>query len=190
MNRRDIPNIITILRMSFAPLVVWLLINERYAQALLLFGVAGASDALDGYLAKHYHWTSRLGSVLDPLADKLLLVSSYGALGWMGIIPVWLLMAVIVRDVLILAGAIAYHHLIGHVEMAPTLISKINTLVQVMLVLVLVTSLSIEPLPKWLLDGMIYGVLATTVLSGADYVRTWSIRALRARAERRIGKGT
>lgn len=184
MNRRDIPNIISMGRILLVPLVVWLLMRERFAEALLLFAVAGASDALDGYLAKHFHWTSRLGSILDPLADKLLLVSSYLALGWLGIIPVWLVAAVIVRDALILFGAIAYHYLIGHVEMAPTLVSKINTLAQIVLVLALVMSLSLMPLPPWAITGMIYFVLATTVLSGLDYFRTWTIRALRVRSGR------
>ena len=76
--------------------------------ALVLFAVAGFSDALDGFLAKHYHWESRLGSILDPLADKLLLVASFATLTWLGLIPYWLLWLVLGRDVLIVAGALAY----------------------------------------------------------------------------------
>lgn len=184
MNCRDIPNIISVARILLVLPVVWLLVQEQFEAALLLFAVAGVSDALDGYLAKHFNWTSRLGSILDPLADKALLVSAYLVLGWLNILPVWLVVAVIIRDVLILLGAIAYHYLIGHVEMAPTLASKINTFTQIMLILAVMASLTFFPLDEWIINALIYGVLATTVLSGIDYVRTWSIRAARARSDR------
>ena len=90
MNRSDIPNIISMLRIILVIPTVMLLLNERYGQALILFAVAGASDGLDGYIAKRYHYVSRLGTILDPLADKLLLVCTYLALGWLGLLPAWL----------------------------------------------------------------------------------------------------
>ncbi|MDE2089174.1 MAG: CDP-alcohol phosphatidyltransferase family protein, partial [Gammaproteobacteria bacterium] len=108
MTRRDLPNLISVLRMLLVLPVVALLMTEHYREALLLFGLAGLSDALDGFLAKRYGWTSRLGAVLDPLADKILLVSSYIALGWLRLLPLWLVAAVIVRDLVIVIGAAVY----------------------------------------------------------------------------------
>jgi len=177
----DIPNLITFLRICLVPPVVWLLLHENFSYALLLYVVAGISDGLDGYIAKRYHYASRLGSVLDPLADKLLLVGTYLALAWLTLLPWWLVTAVILRDLLIVMGAVAYHVLIGQYEMAPTLISKLNTVAQIILGLAIVLSMGTVPLPEWLLHGMILVVLGTTLVSGADYVWTWGKRACRAR---------
>ena len=90
MKPSDIPNIITVFRFLLVPPVVVLLLQDRFFAALVVFGIAGISDGLDGFLAKHYHWTSRIGALMDPLADKLLMVSSYLTLGWLGLIPQWL----------------------------------------------------------------------------------------------------
>lgn len=127
MTRADIPNIISVLRIGLVLPVVAALVHEQFTLALLLYTRRGLSDALDGYIAKRYHCASRLGSILDPLADKLLLVSTYVALAWLGLLPVWLVAAVAARDILILVGAVSYHLLIGEYEMKPTLISKLNT---------------------------------------------------------------
>jgi len=161
--------------------VVVLLIQKQFAPALVLFAVAGASDGLDGYLAKRYGWVSRLGSILDPIADKLLLVSSLLALGWLGLLPVWLVFVVLGRDIIIFIGALAYHYLIGDYDLAPTIVSKINTFSQIVLVLATVLSLSFYPLPEWFLTRLIDIVLATTVLSGIDYVWTWGRSAINER---------
>lgn len=184
MNRAAIPNIISIIRIILVIPIVMLLLNERYGQALLLFAVAGASDALDGYIAKRYNYVSRLGTILDPLADKLLLVCTFLALGWLGEIPLWLVMAVIARDGLIVAGGVAYHYLVGHFDMVPTLISKVNTFAQIVLALAAVLSLSIFPVPElsWFIGWMIYITLGTTLISGVDYIWTWGVRAYRAKS--------
>ena len=181
MTRADIPNIISVLRIGMVLPVVAALSNGEFVLALLLYTVAGVSDGIDGYIAKRFNYTSRLGSILDPLADKLLLVSTYLALAWLGLLPVWLVAAVVARDLLILAGAASYHLLIGEYEMAPTLVSKLNTVAQIVLGLAVVFSAGIYALPQVLLDGMIWLVLATTVVSGVDYVWTWGTRACRAR---------
>ena len=184
MKARDIPNVLSMLRMSLAVPSALLLLQEWYNAALLIFLVAGLSDALDGYLAKRFGWRSRLGSILDPLADKILLVTNYIVLGWLGSIPVWLVVAVISRDVIVVSGALAYHARFGRYEMAPTMASKVNTTVQIVLVVVVVASLGLLSLPDWIVDGLIYGVLATTVWSGVDYVWTWGTQAYRARSRR------
>src|SRR3990172_3309285 len=105
MGLKDIPNIISLLRMALVPPVVILLLNGYYGWALLVFVSAGLSDGLDGYLAKRFGWRSRLGAILDPLADKLLLVASYLTLGWLGQLPLWLVAVVVGRDIVIVAGA-------------------------------------------------------------------------------------
>lgn len=158
--------------------VVYLLIQRQFSFALVLFFIAGISDGLDGYLAKRNNWTTRLGSILDPLADKLLLVFSYFALGWMGDIPMWLVIAVVVRDLIIVVGAIAYHELIGEYDMTPTWVSKANTFFQIVLVLVVVFSLGAYTLPELFIEALVYIVALTTVASGANYVWVWGRRAI------------
>lgn len=181
MTKSDIPNLISFLRIMMVVPIVVLLFRETYNAALLLFLVAGLSDALDGYLANRYGWTSRLGSILDPLADKALLVGCYFALGWMGHIPLWLVLAVVGRDVIIVAGATAFYFLIGRFTMTPSWMSKVNTFAQIALGLAVVMSLAWFPLPEQLLNALFQIVFVTTLMSGADYVWTWSRRALGAR---------
>lgn len=171
-----IPNLITVFRFLLVPPIVLLLLREQFGLALLLFLVAGASDGLDGFLAKRYGWTTRLGGLLDPLADKLLLISCYLALGGLDVIPVWLAAVVVARDLIILGGAAVYHLRIAALEAEPSVISKINTLAQILLVLIAL-GVQIGLVPAAWLAYLVYTVLATTVLSGADYVWTWSWRA-------------
>lgn len=160
---------------------VYLLLNHQYSYALLLFFVAGLSDGLDGFLARHFNWTSRLGSFLDPMGDKLLMTASYFMLGWLGHLPVWLVAIVIGRDLVIVAGALAYRLLVQDITMSPLIISKINTAAQIFLVLLMLFSLSDLPMagnvPDWLIHATIYIVLVTSVLSGLAYIFVWSKRA-------------
>ncbi len=179
MLARDIPNIITAGRFLLVPPTLLLLLDERYLWALALFAVAGLSDALDGFLAKHYGWSSRLGAIMDPLADKLLLDSVFITLAWLGDLPVWLVAAIIVRDLIIVGGAVAYHFLIGSYEMAPSIISKLTTFSQIVLVLVVLAAYGgLIALSEPLLNGLEVVVLALTVVSGASYVWSWGRRAL------------
>lgn len=181
MRARDIPNIITVFRFLLVTPVVWAMLNDRFGLALLLFGVAGLSDAVDGYLAKRNNWTSRMGALMDPLADKLLLVCTFVTLGWLGWIPIWLVVLVILRDLVILTGATVYHFRIERVTMEPSLLSKLNTFTQIMLVLAVMFSRGIQELPHLWIDVLLYSVLVTTLLSGVGYVWTWSRRALHRR---------
>jgi len=175
----DIPNIITVLRFLLVPPVVLLLLQEQFGLALLMFGIAGFSDALDGYLAKRFNWTSRLGALMDPLADKLLLVSSFITLGWLQWIPLWLVAAVILRDLVIVSGAVVYNFRIERLEAEPSMVSKLNTVTQIVLVLAVLFSQAVKPLPYLWMDVLLYSVLATTLWSGFDYVWRWSRRAWR-----------
>ena len=177
MQARDIPNLITFARLLLVPPILFYLLNGRYGLALALFVVAGLSDALDGFLAKQFGWSSRLGGLLDPIADKLLLVSCYLALTWQGLLPVWLTAVVIGRDLIILVGATVYHVLVERLEAAPSVISKLNTLSQLLLVVAVLFHYGAYALPAGWLEVLFFGVLATTILSGADYIWTWGWRA-------------
>ena len=177
MKLRHIPNILTAFRFLLVPPVVVLMLKDEFMPALVLFAVAGFSDAVDGFLARRYHWTSRIGGLMDPLADKLLMVSSYLTLGWLGLIPVWLVALVILRDLVIVTGAVIYNARIEQVEATPSVVSKLNTLAQILLVLSVLFSQAVSALPDWWIDALIYGVLVTIVWSGAGYVWTWGRRA-------------
>ena len=170
---RDIPNLITALRILLVAPFLWLLLEERYGPALALFVIAGVSDALDGFLAKYYGWTSELGGLLDPIADKLLLLGAILALGWLSELPVWLVALVIGRDLLIVGGALAYHLLVERLRAAPLLISKLNTLTQLVLVCAIIVHYGLMPLPQAGLNTLIYLTALTTVWSGAAYVWRW-----------------
>lgn len=181
MKKRDIPNCISIFRIIFVIPIIYLLLIEQYTIALFMFFIVGLSDALDGFLAKRYNWESPLGSVLDPLADKLLLVSTYFALCWLGHIPVWLVLTVIARDVIIVIGAFSFYFLVGRYNLAPSWLSKINTCAQILLGLVVVSTLSFTAISVDVVDVLILVVLATTILSGVDYMLIWGKRAWRAK---------
>ena len=160
--------------------IVWALLNLEYATALVLFAVAGFTDALDGFLAKQFHWQSRLGSILDPLADKLLLVSSFLALAWIELIPLWLVVVVIVRDLLIIIGGVVFHYMFVQFDMAPSRISKANTFFQIIFVLAVVFYHGEFAFTPWVVEALGYIVLVTTVMSGMDYVWVWGRRAVNA----------
>jgi len=184
MKAKDIPNIISIIRILLVAPVILMLYQGHYITALLLFFVAGISDALDGYLAKRYGWTSQLGSMLDPLADKLLLVCSYGMLAWLEHIPMWVVVTIISRDVIILVGSFGYYLLFGRYEMAPSWISKLNTFAQIVMVLFVVASLGVIEVDPVFVTILVYFVFLTTVLSGLDYTLTWGVKAWRNRFQR------
>lgn len=184
MNKSNIPNLISFVRLLLIIPVVWYLLQQRYEIALGLFIIAGLSDAVDGYLARKYHWGSHLGGWLDPLADKAMQVSVYICLTWLQLIPLWLLLAVIIRDLLIVSGGVFYYYRIEKVNAAPSLISKLNTFMQILLVVIILLHKSLYELPMSIVDMTIYAVLATTVLSGLDYVITWSIKAWQTKKDR------
>jgi len=176
---KDLPNLISMLRIVLVAPVVWALGTEQFALALILFAVAGISDGLDGFLAKHYHWESRLGSILDPIADKLLLVASFATLTWLGALPMWLLWLVLARDIIIIGGGLAYHYKVGQFDLTPLWSSKINTTLQIALVLlVIVHQQWFEGLDQLVTIG-IWLVVASVINSGTEYVLVWGARAWR-----------
>ena len=178
MSPRDIPNLLTALRVLLVLPATWLMLEHRYASALVVFGVAGLTDALDGFLARRFGWQSRLGATLDPLADKLLAVSAYLVLGAQGVLPAWLVALVLARDLVIVVGSVAYHMRVERLEASPSLLSKLNTLLQIVLVLTAMAT-QVAPVPSAALEGLVWAVAATTLGSGIDYVWRWGRRARR-----------
>lgn len=176
--REQIPNIITVIRiLSIAP-ICWLLWRGSYSLALILLVLAGLSDALDGFLARRYGWFTRLGAMLDPVADKLFVVSVFIVFGLKGSLPWWLIALVIGRDVVIVLGALAYRLVRGKLDMHPLLISKLNTGLQIALLAVTLFHVAMHPLPDWFNQGLQWLVAATTCLSGMAYVYLWGRYAL------------
>ncbi len=181
-----IPNAITLARMAVAPPLAWLIFAGREADALLLAAVAGASDGIDGWLARRNGWTSRLGGLLDPIADKLLLSAGYVGFAITELLPLWLCLLVLGRDVIIVGGAVAYHALVEPLTAAPSRLSKFTTALQIALaVAVLALAAGAVAIPPVVLDAAIVLVAMSTAASGVHYVLTWSMRTravLRARA--------
>jgi len=184
VNLRQLPNLITGVRMLLVLPLMWSLRDGDYDWSLVIALAAGGSDAVDGWLAKRYRWQTRLGGLLDPVADKLLLVASFVGLWLAGASPGWLTALVIGRDVVIVAGAVVYNAVVGPVDANPTLLSKVTTVAQIGLVLALLVGLAWRPLPVDVSIGSIWLVAALTFVSGIDYVVRWSLlahRELRAR---------
>jgi cardiolipin synthase (CMP-forming) len=179
---RDIPNLLCVLRMALVIPVVWAILEGRYPLALLLFFVAGFTDGLDGFLAKRYSWQSKLGALLDPAADKLLLVCAFVTLWYAGYVPPWLLAAVVIRDLVIVIGAGLYQWRVGDFEAEPSIVSKLNSVLQLLYVLLSLSLLSFGLPGRGVIDALGWLVLVTTVISGVDYVVRWTGRARVARA--------
>lgn len=176
MNYKHIPNLITLLRFVLVWPVVTSLLNKRYDLALVLFVVAAISDGLDGFLAKHYKWSSRLGGILDPLADKALLVACFIVLTVQGLIPESLLILAIARDLIIVLGATAYQLFIGPLQPEPRAASKLNTFLQIVLIIGLILD-QVVGFPTFFIPTLIAIVYASTIISGIDYMIVWGLRA-------------
>jgi cardiolipin synthase len=177
MRLTQLPNTITVLRLILVPVLIALLHRGDYPAAFWLFLVAGLSDGLDGFLARRYHWQSHLGGILDPVADKVLMVGMYISLTMLHLLPLWLLLVVVSRDFLIVGGYLVYTSHRGAVRMQPSILSKINTAVQIaLLVAVLAEQAAFIQIPM-LVDLLTYSVAVSTVVSGAHYYWWWVLRA-------------
>jgi cardiolipin synthase len=173
----NIANVISIGRLLASPVAVWLIINREYQLAFMVFILAGISDAVDGFIAKKFDMETELGKYLDPMADKVLLVSVYVTLGATDILPNWLVILVVFRDVIIVGGAMLYHTVAKSLTVTPLIVSKINTAAQVALAALVLCALAYGFLDHWSINALIYIVGVTTLLSGGAYVVTWSRKA-------------
>ena len=168
-----VPNIITILRFLLVPVVVFALLTGEMAWALAGFLVAGISDAVDGFIARHFNQRSELGAYMDPMADKILLVSVFLVLGYMGELPLWLVILTVSRDALIV-GAVLLSTIMGNpVAMRPLFVSKANTAAQIVLASLVLGELAFGITPGLLRPGLIIVSGLLTTASAAAYLVSW-----------------
>ena len=178
----SLPNIISLLRMLSAPFFIWFMFNNHVGVALWLFVIAGLTDALDGFVAKQFNMETKLGGYLDPLADKLLLLVGYVTLTALDHLPLWLTLLVVTRDTLIVGGALVYQVLTSELYMEPLLSSKINTVVQMVLLVLALFHLN-HGMLSMLYELFIWLTAFTTLISGSNYVLEWSRRAMHKERE-------
>jgi|SRR3954470_2863112 cardiolipin synthase len=168
----NLPNFLTLVRIVAIPFFLVLLASHLYVDALVIFVLGGVTDALDGFIARRTNQKTSLGAHLDPIADKLLLTSSFIMLGMMGALPLWLVVLVVSRDVVILAGFVFISFLVDErFEVQPTLMGKLSTLFQLLTIAVVLLMLAYsEALAPWADDVLIYIAATTTVVSGVQYL--------------------
>lgn len=168
-----IPNLITIARLFLVPLVIVMIVNARWETAFILFVVAGLSDAVDGFLARHCGMASELGAWLDPIADKALIVSIYVTLAVVGVVPVWIVVLVVARDIMIVAAVLLSWLLSRPVAMAPFAVSKLNTAAQIAFAALALGSraFGLDPGPAETVGELLVALL--TLASMAAYLAFW-----------------
>ena len=171
-----IPNIITMFRIATVPVLIILLHDHQYGWAFLVFLISGISDGLDGFIAKRFNMGSELGAILDPLADKALIFSSYLMLMILGDLPFWLFLTVIFRDLLILVGSLLYVAFNGQIKMAPSYLSKLNTFTQLLLIVAILAQKTFGLEYTTFTEYLIYATFITTILSGVHYVWVWVVK--------------
>ena len=170
----SLPNVITLARIVAVPLLLYLIISGAYMSAFWLLIAAGISDGVDGFIAKHFNMRTQLGAYLDPLADKILLVSVFVTLGIAHFLPTWLVMLAVSRDLLIVGAFLLAWILDRDVRIAPLMISKVNTAAQILLVGVVLADLAYRLDLDMLRWALIFIVAPCTVSSGAIYLFAWA----------------
>lgn len=175
---RHLPNLICLFRIALIVPLVVAMREEQHQRIIVLFVLAAVSDGLDGYLAKRFNWTSELGKVLDPVADKLLLVTVFITAAWLDIAPWWLTAAAVARDLIIGFGALIYRLWFGPLQGRPTVISKINTAMQIAYLLAVVLTSATGFPPREVLEALAALVMVTIIISGIDYVSRFVRRAM------------
>lgn len=174
----NLPNAITGIRLMGVPAAIWFMLEGQWVIATWVFLVAALTDGLDGFLARRLKQTTAIGAALDTVTDKALSLSVLMVLLSFGLVPVWVALAIVIRDAVIVIGALAYRGMAGHLEIQPTLLGKANTFVEfAMLALVLGHRAGIVPGEIWL-QPMFWVVFATTVASGMQYVWIWGKKIL------------
>jgi len=173
VSRLNIPNFISLSRALLVPVVFWLLITGQVQAAFFVFLIAGASDAIDGFLAKRFNWRTELGAYLDPLADKLLVVCIFVAMGALHELPVWLVVAVVSRDVLIVSAVMLSWLLARPVRMKPFTLSKLNTAAQLVLAATVLADTGFDLGLGTLREVLIWVAAFLTIASLITYLHTW-----------------
>ena len=182
----NLPNVITLVRIAAVPLVGWLILQQRWEAACWLFLAAAVSDGIDGLLARWLNQMTQLGAALDSIADKALGVVTLVMLTQAGAIPLWVTLAILLRDSIIVLGALSYRGLAGHLDIHPTWLGKTHMFAEfTMLSLVLGGLAELLVLEDWLLP-LFAAVFGIAVASGAQYVWIWSVKARREREAGRL----
>jgi cardiolipin synthase (CMP-forming) len=172
------PNIITLVRIGLVPVIAYCLATKAYGIALPVFLVAALSDFVDGYIARRFKLASKLGATLDPIADKLNMLVATVLLALQGLLPLWLAIAIVARDAVIVLGALAYRTTLGHVKIAPTRLSKINTAIEfAVLLLVMASAAMWIDVGAWLTPFFVLAFISI-VTSGVQYVWVWGRKAI------------
>ncbi len=163
------PNLVTFGRLCAVPLAFWLVLERRLDLAFFLFVLAGLSDAVDGWLARRYGGNS-IGAMMDPVADKALLVTMYVTLAVVRVLPDWLAILVVFRDLLIVGGVLILNVMGQPVVIRPLYVSKVNTALQIVLIALTLFLTGFDMMAPWLMQILVWIVTASTLLSGAAYV--------------------
>jgi len=177
-----VPNALTLLRFLLIPVLVALLVQRAYGAALVVLFASALSDVADGVIARRWNARTRFGAIADPLADKLTILSLVLTLAAQGLLPLWLAAAIVARDLVIVGGATAYHYTIGSYDMAPTVLSKLNTGVEFLVLAAVLANAADVWRADAALTPLFVLLLATIVASGAQYVWVWGRRAVDHRA--------
>lgn len=175
---RHLPNLICIARIALVWPIVAALQSGKFELAMAVFALAAVSDGLDGFLAKRFQWTSELGKLLDPAADKLLLVSVFVSATWLGMVPRWLTAAAVSRDVMIALGALVFRMWFGALHGRPRVLSKLNTGLQLAYLLAVMSRAAFRLPSASALAALAGLTLLTTIVSGLDYIAAFTRRAL------------
>lgn len=182
----NLPNSITLLRLAAVPVVAWLILQQRWEAASWLFLAAAVSDGIDGLLARWLNQMTQLGAALDTIADKALGVVTLVMLTQAGAIPLWVTLAILLRDSIVVLGALSYRGLAGHLEIHPTWMGKTHVFAEFALLALVLANLgkllAVEP---WL-SVLFVAVFVIAVISGVQYVWIWSAKAQRERAAARF----
>lgn len=176
-----LPNSLTFLRLLLALPLGLLILREQYDLALATGILAGVTDALDGFFARRLNALSRFGAILDPIADKVLVTVTFICLAAVELVPWYLTVAVLARDLVIVMGAACYHRFIGPFEFAATGLSKNNMLVQICFCVLVLLSQVVQSIPPQLTLVGMAAVLFLAAASGFDYVMSWTIKAIKSR---------
>jgi cardiolipin synthase len=182
----NLPNIISMLRLVAVPVVAWLILQQRWEAACWLFLAAAVSDGIDGLLARWLNQMTQLGAALDTIADKALGVVTLVMLTQAGAIPLWVTLAILLRDSIIVLGALSYRGLAGHLEIHPTWLGKTHMFAEFMLLTIVLAGLGgLLAVDAWL-TPLFASVFVIAVISGVQYVWIWGTKARREREAVRL----
>ena len=181
---RQVPNAVTLVRLLLIPVLVMLLAQRDYAAAFAAFCISALSDFADGVIARRWNARTRFGAIADPVVDKLTMLSVTLTLAVQGLLPLWLVAAIVARDLVIVGGALAYHYSVGRYDIAPTLLSKINTAIEFLTLAMVLGGAADLFIASAATLALFTLLMVTIVASGVQYVWVWGRRAINHSAGR------